>query len=118
FAQVLDILRAVLDSMKIKYLSLTGQTPLEARLPLVDEFKQDESIEVFLLSINAGRLDLDLTAASVIVLFDQDLSPHKDKQAVSRAHQIGQKNDVDVVKLISKCTIEVCVAEPPATSSC
>ncbi|KZV95181.1 hypothetical protein EXIGLDRAFT_610851, partial [Exidia glandulosa HHB12029] len=109
FTQVLDILRAVLDMRGTKYLILTGQTAFDARLGLVDEFNQDESISVFLLSTNASSsgMGLNLTAASVVILFDQNLNPHNDKQAVDCAYSIGQQNDVDVIKLISKGTIEV-----------
>ncbi|EJD36051.1 hypothetical protein AURDEDRAFT_117177 [Auricularia subglabra TFB-10046 SS5] len=106
FTQVLDILRAVLDFRDVKYLVLTGQTAVDTRLGLVDEFNQDESIEVFLLSTKAGGMGINLTAASVVILFDQDFNPHNDKQAADRAYRIGQKNDVDVIKLISKGTIE------------
>ncbi|KZV95177.1 hypothetical protein EXIGLDRAFT_644468 [Exidia glandulosa HHB12029] len=106
FTQVLDILRAVLDLRDTKYLILTGQTAVDTRLGLVDEFNQDESISVFLLSTKAGGMGINLTAASVVILFDQDFNPHNDKQAADRAYRIGQQNDVDVIKLISKGTIE------------
>jgi len=109
FTQVLDILRAVLDLKQIKYLLLTGQTAVDTRLGLVDEFNQDETIPVFLLSTKAGGMGINLTAASVVILYDQDFNPHNDKQAADRAYRIGQKRDVDVIKLISKGTIEVCV---------
>lgn len=107
FTQVLDILRAVLDIKEIKYLLLTGQTAVDTRLGLVDEFNQDSSLTVFLLSTKAGGMGINLTAASVVILFDQDFNPHNDKQAADRAYRIGQQRDVDVIKLISKGTIEV-----------
>lgn len=52
-------------------------------------------------------MGINLTAASVVVLFDQDFNPHNDRQAADRAYRIGQKRDVDVIKLITKSTIEV-----------
>lgn len=106
FTQILDILQKVLDHQKIKYLVLTGSTPVDARQSLVDEFTEDESIQVFLLSTKAGGMGINLTAASVVIMFDQDFNPHNDKQAQDRAYRIGQKRDVEVVKLITKGSIE------------
>jgi SWI/SNF-related matrix-associated actin-dependent regulator 1 of chromatin subfamily A len=54
FTQILDILQAVLNNNKIKYLILTGSTPVDIRQTLVDEFTEDETIPVFLLSTKAG----------------------------------------------------------------
>ena len=79
---------------------------MDVRQGLVDEFTEDESIQVFLLSTKAGGLGINLTAASVVILFDQDFNPHNDRQAADRAYRIGQKRDVDIVKLITRGTIE------------
>ncbi|CAL1706892.1 unnamed protein product [Somion occarium] len=106
FTQILDILQRVLDREKMKYLVLTGSTPVDVRQSLVDEFTEDESIPVFLLSTKAGGMGINLTAASVVIMFDQDFNPHNDKQAQDRAYRIGQKRDVEVVKLITKGSIE------------
>ncbi|KAF8586671.1 hypothetical protein K439DRAFT_1554340 [Ramaria rubella] len=106
FTQILDILQAVLKHRKTKYLVLTGSTAVDVRQSLVDEFNEDESISVFLLSTKAGGMGINLTAASVVVLFDQDFNPHNDRQAADRAYRIGQKRNVDVIKLITKSTIE------------
>ncbi|KAG8751888.1 hypothetical protein FRC12_012223 [Ceratobasidium sp. 428] len=106
FTQILDILKVVLDHVGIRYLVLTGSTPVDARQSLVDEFTEDESIPVFLLSTRAGGMGINLTAASVVIMFDQDFNPHNDRQAADRSYRIGQKRDVDVVKLITKETIE------------
>ncbi|KAG5648487.1 hypothetical protein DXG03_003098 [Asterophora parasitica] len=106
FTQILDILQAILKLNKISYLLLTGSTPVDVRQTLVDEFTEDESIPVFLLSTKAGGMGINLTAASVVIMFDQDFNPHNDRQAQDRAYRIGQKRDVEVVKLISRGTIE------------
>jgi len=106
FTQILDILQRVLEKQSIKFLVLTGSTPVDVRQSLVDEFTEDESISVFLLSTKAGGMGINLTAASVVIMFDQDFNPHNDKQAQDRAYRIGQKQDVDVVKLITKGSIE------------
>jgi SWI/SNF-related matrix-associated actin-dependent regulator 1 of chromatin subfamily A len=122
FTQILDILRAIFKMQKIKYLLLTGATAVDVRQSLVDEFNENESIPCFLLSTKAGGMGINLTAASVVILcvgisfglrclnlpesFDQDFNPHNDKQAQDRAYRIGQKRDVDVVKLITRNSIE------------
>lgn len=79
---------------------------MDVRQALVDEFTEDEDIPVFLLSTKAGGMGINLTAASVVILFDQDFNPHNDKQAADRAYRIGQKRDVEIIKLISRGTIE------------
>lgn len=81
---------------------------MDVRQSLVDEFTEDSdfSIPVFLLSTKAGGMGINLTAASVVIMFDQDFNPHNDKQAADRAYRIGQKRDVDIVKLVTKGTIE------------
>ncbi|KAG6372308.1 P-loop containing nucleoside triphosphate hydrolase protein [Boletus reticuloceps] len=106
FTQILDILQAVLKQKSIKYLLLTGSTAVDIRQSLVDEFTEDESIPVFLLSTKAGGMGINLTAASVVIMFDQDFNPHNDRQAQDRAYRIGQKRNVDVVKLITRGSIE------------
>ncbi|KAJ6499950.1 SNF2 family N-terminal domain-containing protein [Mycena vitilis] len=106
FTQILDILQAILKQKDIQFLLLTGSTPVDVRQSLVDEFSETESISVFLLSTKAGGMGINLTAASVVIMFDQDFNPHNDRQAQDRAYRIGQKRDVDVIKLISRGTIE------------
>jgi hypothetical protein len=86
---------------------LTGSTPVDVRQSLVDEFTEDESIPIFLLSTKAGGMGINLTAASVVIIFDQDYNPHNDKQASDRAYRIGQTRNVDVVKLVTRGTVEV-----------
>ena len=68
FTQLLDILEKVLELKNMKYLVLTGSTPVDVRQSLVDEFNEDESIPVFLLSTKAGGMGINLTAASVVIM--------------------------------------------------
>ncbi|KAG8933843.1 hypothetical protein FRC03_004948 [Tulasnella sp. 419] len=106
FTQILDILESIFTYLDIKYLILTGSTAVDERQGLVDIFNEDEEISVFLLSTKAGGMGINLTAACVVIIFDQDFNPHNDKQACDRAYRIGQKRDVDVIKLVTKGTIE------------
>lgn len=106
FTMMLDILKKVLDQHTIRYLMFTGQTQVEERQILVDEFFEDTEIQVFLLSTKAGGLGINLTAANVVVIFDSDWNPHADRQAGDRAFRIGQTKDVTIHKFVSKGTIE------------
>ncbi|KAI9437717.1 SNF2 family N-terminal domain-containing protein [Lactarius indigo] len=103
FTQILDILQCIFKMQKTKYLLLTGATAVDVRQSLVDEFNEDESIPCFLLSTKAGGMGINLTCRKCR---DSDFNPHNDKQAQDRAYRIGQKRDVDVVKLITRNSIE------------
>lgn len=106
FTMMLDILKKVLDQHAIRYLMFTGQTQVEERQILVDEFFEDTDIQVFLLSTKAGGLGINLTAANVVIIFDSDWNPHADRQAGDRAFRIGQTKDVTIHKFVSRGTIE------------
>ncbi|KDN38457.1 hypothetical protein K437DRAFT_259406 [Tilletiaria anomala UBC 951] len=111
FTTVLDILTIALDVMKVSWVGFTGQTRVEDRQILVDQFSNDPSITCFLLSTKAGGLGINLTAANWVVLFDQDFNPQNDKQAMDRCYRMGQKKDVTVVRLISRGTIDQSIWE-------
>ncbi|KAI1321056.1 hypothetical protein EDD11_008637 [Mortierella claussenii] len=106
FTMVLDILESILKTMDFKYLRMDGQTKVEERQPLIDSFNEDDSHKIFLLSTKAGGFGINLTGANVVIMYDLDFNPHNDKQAEDRAHRVGQTKDVEVIKLISKGTIE------------
>lgn len=106
FTQVLDLLEILLSDMNIKFLRLDGQTSVELRQDIIDEFHKDESIKVFILSTKAGGFGINLTCANNVIIFDQSFNPHDDRQAEDRAHRVGQERDVEVIRLISKDTIE------------
>ncbi|GAA5844214.1 hypothetical protein JCM11251_006718 [Rhodosporidiobolus azoricus] len=106
FVQVLDILEVVLDTMDMKYLKLTGQTQVADRQGLVDAYNGNDDITVFLLSTRAGGLGLNLTAANTVIFYDCDYNPHNDAQAADRAYRIGQTRDVNVVRLVTKDSLD------------
>ncbi|WWD16642.1 hypothetical protein CI109_101072 [Kwoniella shandongensis] len=106
FVMILDILEKALDHLGVKYTRLDGQTKTDERQGLVDEFNDDPEITVFLLSTKAGGVGINLTAASVVVIYDQDFNPHNDRQAADRAYRIGQEKEVEVIKLITKGSID------------
>ena len=106
FTSILDKLKEELENANIKYLHLDGSVPAKQRIKRVEEFNNDESIKVFLISLKAGGTGLNITSASTVIHFDPWWNPAVEDQATDRAHRIGQKNVVEVIKLIAKDTIE------------
>ncbi|CAK8682720.1 SWI/SNF-related matrix-associated actin-dependent regulator of chromatin subfamily A containing DEAD/H box 1-like [Clavelina lepadiformis] len=106
FTMLMDIIAVYLKQHDHKFLRLDGQTPVSDRLNLIDNFNNDPTCFVFLLSTKAGGLGINLTSASVVILHDIDCNPYNDKQAEDRCHRVGQTKPVEVVKLIAKGTIE------------
>lgn len=80
FVIMLDVLESVLVTMGIKFIRLDGQTPLPERQDIIDEYQNDPSITIFLLSTKAGGFGINLTAANVVILYDIDFNPHNDAQ--------------------------------------
>ncbi|PKI82284.1 DNA helicase [Malassezia vespertilionis] len=106
FTSMLDILCVCLKHLGVPYLGFTGQTHVGDRQHIVDHFTNDPDIPVFLLSTRAGGLGINLVAANWVVLFDQDFNPQNDKQATDRCYRIGQTKPVQVIRLISRGTID------------
>lgn len=105
FTTMLDSLSQRLEEEKISYYMLTGSTDKETRAKLVEAFNKDET-SVFCISLKAGGTGLNLTAADIVIHFDPWWNLAVQNQATDRAHRIGQKNVVNVYKLIVKGTIE------------
>ncbi|CAD6218365.1 GSCOCG00011442001-RA-CDS [Cotesia congregata] len=106
FTMLLDILEEYLTIRCHKFLRLDGQTPVPERQALIDEYTEDSSIFVFLLSTRAGGLGINLTAADTVIIHDIDFNPYNDKQAEDRSHRLGQKNPVRIIRLLAENTIE------------
>jgi SWI/SNF-related matrix-associated actin-dependent regulator 1 of chromatin subfamily A len=85
---ILDILEVALTHLDVEYTRLDGQTRTDERQAIVDEFTENPDITVFLLSTKAGGVGINLTAASVVIIYDQDFNPHNDRQAADRAYRI------------------------------
>ncbi|XP_070759920.1 SWI/SNF-related matrix-associated actin-dependent regulator of chromatin subfamily A containing DEAD/H box 1A [Enoplosus armatus] len=111
FTMMLDIVEVLLKHLKHRYVRLDGSTPIADRIVLIDEFNTDPDIFVFLLSTRAGGLGINLTSANVVILHDIDCNPYNDKQAEDRCHRVGQTKTVQVIKLISKDSIEDCILQ-------
>lgn len=111
FTKVLDLIGNRLNEENISYSYIDGKIDAKKRLELVEEFNNTDKNKVFLISLKAGGTGLNLTSASMIIHFDPWWNPAVEDQASDRAHRIGQKNVVDVIKLISKDTVEEKVIE-------
>ena len=108
FSQFTSLLKRIEDRFKskgIEYMYLDGQTKSETRGQLVKEFNEGKG-SVFLISLKAGGTGLNLTGADVVIHFDPWWNPAVEAQASDRAHRIGQKKTVEVIKLIARGTIE------------
>jgi len=109
FTSLLAILRQRLDGAGIRYAYLDGRTrDREAR---VDEFQNDPDLKLFLISLKAGGLGLNLHAAEYVYLLDPWWNPAVEAQAIDRAHRIGQTRQVFAYRLIARETVEEKVLE-------
>ncbi|OLL21846.1 ATP-dependent helicase fft2 [Neolecta irregularis DAH-3] len=106
FTQVLDILEEVMCTLGITFLRLDGQTAVQERQEMIDQFHDEKDITVFLLSTKAGGFGINLACANVVVIHDGSFNPHDDRQAEDRAHRVGQTRDVEVIRLVTEGTIE------------
>jgi non-specific serine/threonine protein kinase len=104
FVETLKLVRRELDARKIKYLYLDGQT--SNRHSRVDLFQNDPSFPFFLISLKAGGIGLNLTAAEYVIHLDPWWNPAVEMQASDRAHRIGQDKPVFVYKIIARDTVE------------
>ena len=105
FTSMLEILQRELTAAQIPFYTITGGTSKEKRLQLVKEFNEGD-IPVFLISLKAGGVGLNLTGADVVIHYDPWWNLAVQNQATDRAHRIGQTKKVTVYKLIVKNTIE------------
>lgn len=103
----IDILEDFCRLKSLKYLRLDGTTKSEERGELLELFnKPNSDYFIFLLSTRAGGLGLNLQAADTVIIFDSDWNPHQDLQAQDRAHRIGQKNEVRVLRFCTVNSVE------------
>ena len=105
FAEMLALIQIALDERKLAWQKLTGDTPGTQRAALVQRF-QDGEVPVFLISLKAGGVGLNLTAADTVIHYDPWWNPAVEAQATDRAHRIGQDKPVFVYKLICAGTVE------------
>lgn len=105
FTSMLEILQRELTAAEIPYFTITGSTSKEKRLQMVKEFNEGDT-PVFLISLKAGGVGLNLTGADMVIHYDPWWNLAVQNQATDRAYRIGQTKKVTVYKLIVKNTIE------------
>jgi len=91
---------------KIAFCEITGETPAKKREQQVNLFQENENPLLFFISLKAGGVGLNITKASYVLFLDPWWNPFAEKQGVGRAHRIGQLNKVNVIRFISKNTVE------------
>jgi len=104
FTTMLALIRQQLEKSDVSYCYLDGSTT--DRAAVVERFQQDASIPVFLISLKAGGVGLNLTGADTVIHFDPWWNPAVEAQATDRAHRIGQTRVVTSYKLITRGTVE------------
>ena len=110
FTSMLDLIARRMEQEQIPFYTITGSTPKEKRMQLVKAFNGDDT-KVFLISLKAGGVGLNLTGADVVIHYDPWWNLAVQNQATDRTHRIGQTKMVVVYKLIAKGTIEEKIQE-------
>ena len=106
FTAMLHLIQKELQQGNIRHSYLDGSTSADNRRLAVDQFQNDDSVKVFLISLKAGGVGLNLTAADYVYIVDPWWNPAAEQQAIDRAHRIGQKNKIFAYKMICKDTVE------------
>ena len=106
YTSMFDIIEEKLKNRKIAYFKLTGATKVDDRIKMVDEFNENDNVKIFLISLKAGGTGLNLTGADMVIHYDPWWNLSAENQATDRAYRIGQRNNVQVYKLITKNSIE------------
>ena len=100
------------SGLRLLYCRLDGGTAVAERQAMIDKFQvADSKIFAFLLSTRAGGQGINLTAADTVILHDLDWNPQLDRQAVDRAHRLGQRRAVTVYKLVTASTVEESIVQ-------
>ena len=106
YTSMFNIIEKELKRNKIEYFKLIGDTPVDKRIEMVDEFNSNKEVKVFLISLKSGGTGLNLTSADIVIHYDPWWNVSSENQATDRAYRIGQKNSVQVYKLITSNSIE------------
>lgn len=106
FLGMLALIRSRLDELGVKYEYFDGSTTAPDREKAIQSFQNDESVRVFLISLKAGGVGLNLTAADYVYIVDPWWNPAVEQQAIDRTHRIGQTKNIFAYRMICKDTIE------------
>ena len=111
FVKALESVRSLLKTLSIPSYFLSGATPAKERVEMMDLFNNGSGTDVFLVSLKAGGTGLNLTGADTVIHLDPWWNVAAENQASDRTHRIGQKRNVEVIKLIAEDSIEQRVVE-------
>jgi len=111
FVEALKVIKNHLDSRKMMYSYIDGGVNAAARNKEIEKFQNGDKVKLFLLSLKAGGVGINLTAADYVILFDPWWNPAVEMQAADRVHRIGQTKKVVVYKMITKDTVEEKILE-------
>ncbi|KAE9964077.1 hypothetical protein BLS_008668 [Venturia inaequalis] len=107
----LDLIQYAFEANNITYTRLDGKMARKARGKAIEAFRDDPEIQVILVSIGAGGVGLNLTAASKVFMMEPQYNPAAEAQAVERVHRLGQVRDVEIVRYIMRGSIEEAILE-------
>lgn len=105
YTEFLAYVKSLLESMGMEYLYMDGSTPMGQRESIISDFQSGKT-PVFVCSLKAGGIGINLTVANYVILLDPWWNPAVEQQAMDRAYRIGQTRDVTVIRMISYHTIE------------
>ena len=106
FIKHLELYENWCKANKINFCKLIGETKISERENQINQFQENSNTKIFFISLKSGGVGLNLTSASFVLLLDPWWNPFAEKQAIARAHRIGQTNKVNAIRFISKNTIE------------
>lgn len=102
----LDLIEIALDKIGITHTRLDGTMQRSARKKAMDSFREDPAVQVILVSISAGGLGLNLTTANSVYVMEPQFNPAAEAQAIDRVHRLGQKREVQCVRLVMNDSFE------------
>ncbi|HQK36952.1 MAG TPA: C-terminal helicase domain-containing protein, partial [Bacteroidales bacterium] len=106
FVRHLNVFARAFEKEGWRYVILTGQTHSADRMEIVRKFQEDRETSIFLMTMKAGGVGINLTAADYVLILDPWWNPAVENQAIARAHRIGQEKKVMAYKFITRDTIE------------
>jgi non-specific serine/threonine protein kinase len=106
FEQHLQIFKRLLEAEGSAYVWLTGDTAVPDRAKAVNRFQTDPGVQAFLMTLGAGGVGLNLTAADYVFILDPWWNPAREDQAIARAHRIGQEHPVTALRFIARDSVE------------
>jgi non-specific serine/threonine protein kinase len=106
FVQALQVIKEHCEEQAVQFSYLDGSTPLKTRQQMIENFQENKDTGVFLLSLKAGGIAINLTAADYVIIFDPWWNPAVEAQAIDRSHRIGQTKKVMVYRMVIENTIE------------